>query len=182
MGSDTAEVTPSSEVFLICPDSKRIFRLSEAIRGALRIDSIDPAETEVDAWGDYALREAEVKVLADAASAATGEARAEAAQEILIGLPEALSDITLSNLRWLGGKTWIHFRGMKQKTQDEITVELINAISGPLDCSILLNPKPGLNLAASIYRMASATNYEIRDWDPSRSEDWTNERSTKPQT
>jgi hypothetical protein len=176
VGSSIAQATASSEIFLICPDSKRIFRLSEAIRGALRIDSTDPAETEVDAWGDYALREAEVKVLTDAASSQTGDARAEASQEILTGLPEALSDITLSNLRWLGGKTWIHFRGMKQKTQDEITVELINAISGPLDCSILLSPKPGLNLAASIYRMASATNYEIRDWDPSLSEDWTKER------
>jgi len=180
--SNTAKATASSEIFLICPESKRIFRLSEAIRGALRIDSTDPAETEADAWGDYALREAEVKVLADAASSQTGDAREEASQEILTGLPEALRDITLPNLRWLGGKTWIHFRGMKQKTQDEITVELINAISGPLDCSVLLSPKPGLNLAASIYRMASATNYEIRDWDPSLSEDWTKERNTKPQT
>ena len=176
MASKTSRENATSEIFLICPESKRIFRLSEAIRGPLRIDSTDPTETEVDAWGEYDLRKAEIQVLADAASSQTGEARAEASQEILTGLPEALSDITLQNLRWLGGKTWIHFRGMNQKTQDEITVELINAISGPLDCSILRNPKPGLNLAASIYRMASATNYEVRNWDPSLSEDWTKEQ------
>ncbi len=176
MESKTNRENATSEIFLICPESKRIFRLSEAIRGPLRIDSTDPTETEVDAWGEYDLRKAEIQVLADAASAQTGEARAEASQEILTGLPEALSDVTLQNLRWLGGKTWIHFRGMNQKTQDEITVELINAISGPLDCSILRNPKPGLNLAASIYRMASATNYEVRNWDPSLSEDWTKEQ------
>ncbi len=176
MGRAIQEPTATSEILLICPESKRIFRLSEAIRGPLRLDSIDPAETEVDAWGDLALRKAEVKDLTDTARSQTSGARAEASQEILTGLPEALRDISVSNLRWLGGKTWIHFRGMNQKTQDEITVELINAISGPLDCSILRNPKPGLNLAASIYRMASATSYEVRDWDPLLSEDWTKER------
>ena len=176
MGSSTSKANAPSEIFLICPESKRIFRLSEAIRGALRIDSADPAENEVDAWGEYVLRKAEVKVLTDTARSQTSEARVDASQEILNRLPEALSDIMLPNLHWLGGKTWIHYRGMKLETQNEVTVELINAISGPLDCSILLSPKPGLNLAASIYRMASAADYEVRDWDPSLSEDWTKER------
>ena len=169
----------TSEIFMICPDSKRIFRLSEAIRGPLHVDLTDPAETEVDAWGEYDLRRAEIQVLTDVARSQTLKARVDASQELLAGLPEALNDVDTSNLKWLGGKTWIHFRGMNQKTQDEITVELINAISGPLDCSILRNPKPGLNLAASIYRMASATNYEVRNWDPSLSEDWTKEQAKR---
>jgi hypothetical protein len=180
MSGEHAKATTSSEIFLICPESKRIFRLSEAIRGPLRVDSADPAEVEADAWGDFDLRKANIQVSADAASSQTNEARTSAAQEILTGLPEALADITPSNLRWLGGKTWIHFRGMQLETQEEITVELINAVAGPLDCSILRNPERGKNLGANIYKMATVSDYGVRAWDPSRTEDWTNEESSKP--
>ena len=154
--------------------------MSEAIRGPLRLDAADAAEIEADAWGDIVLREAQIKVAADVGSSQTGEARSNAAQEILTGLPEGLADITPPNLRWLGGKTWIHFRGMELKTQDEITVEIINAIGGPLDCSILRNPEPGKNLGANIYRMVTISEYEVRAWDPSLAEDWTKTRPSKP--
>jgi hypothetical protein len=168
---------PTAELLLICPDSKRIFRLSEAIRGPLRIDPLDPAEIEVDAWGEYDLRRAAIKVATDTATSQIGDARSSATDEVLLGLPEGLSNIVPSNLRWLGGKTWIHFRGMELKTQAEITVEIINSVNGSLDCSTLRRPQSGINLSAMVYRMKSVTNYEVRVWDPSLTEDWTKEKA-----
>lgn len=179
MNNQLSKATAISEILLICPESKRIFRLSEAIRGPLRIDSVEPAEVETDAWGDLDLRKAEIKFAADVATSQKDDARSDAAQEILTGLPEGIADITPSNLRWLGGKTWIHFRGMQLKTQEEVTVEIINAINGPLDCTALRSPVPGKNVGANVYRMVHISQYEVRTWDPSRAEDWTKARSGK---
>lgn len=179
MNNQLSKATAISEILLICPESKRIFRLSEAIRGPLRIDSVEPAEVETDAWGDLDLRKAEIKFAADVATSQKDDARSDAAQEILTGLPEGIADITPSNLRWLGGKTWIHFRGMQLKTQEEVTVEIINAINGPLDCTALRSPVTGKNVGANVYRMVHISQYEVRAWDPSRAEDWTKARPGK---
>ena len=176
MKSADESAAATSAIFMICPDSKRIFRLSQAIRGPLHVDLTDPAETEADAWSEFELRRAQIKVLTDAARSQTPMARVDASQEVLAGLPEALFDVSPPNLKWLGGTTWIHYRGMKLETQAEITVEIINAVPGTLDCSVLRSPVPGKNVSADIYRMTSASEYKVRPWDPLLTSDWTTER------